>query len=133
MKALNWAWQHFHFPKNCFNVVISALQGFATACLLTKVSVLQLWTKSLGFISYSHVLLHGRIHDIEHPDDPIDHGEGEGNNGTDIVSHYSCSSQPSLGFFALLLGFTGNKIFINYALIETELTFIESSKFASYE
>ena len=90
-----------------------------------KVSVLQLWTKSLGFISsdLSHVLLHGRIHDIEHPDDPIDHGEGEGNNGTDIVSHYSCSSQPSLGFFALLLGCAGNKMFMN----------IQSSKFASFE
>ena len=67
----NWAWQHLHFPKNCFNVVISALQGFAIAChaglselifelsqetvaivvLLMQVSVLQLCTKSLGFIS----------------------------------------------------------------------------------
>ena len=62
---------YIHFPKNCFNVVISALQGFAIAChaglselifelsqetvaivvLLMQVSVLQLCTKSLGFIS----------------------------------------------------------------------------------
>ena len=45
------------------------------------------------------------IHDIKHANDPVDHCEGGGNDGTDEVRHNCRSSQSSLAFDALLLSF----------------------------
>ena len=48
-----------------------------------------------------------RIHDIIHPNDPVDNGKGSGNKRADQVLHHCRSSKSSFGLLGFFLRFPG--------------------------
>ena len=44
-----------------------------------------------------------RIHDIVHPNDPVDNSKSGGNKGADEVRHHRCSAKSLFSLLGLLL------------------------------
>ena len=75
-----------------------------------------------GQLCHLDFLLHTRIHDSVHSNDPVDNCKSNCNDGADEVRHERCLSKSLFSFFALLLGIP-SKILISSESSECQFFF----------
>ena len=80
-----------------------------TKCITKKMETWNVENRQKKSIGTSPILhsLWIRIHDIIHPNDPVDNGKGSGNKRADKVRHHCRAAKSSFGLLGFLLRFPG--------------------------